>query len=226
MSDEKNNIGEGNSGHWNAGEGNSGHQNSGNKNSGDRNSGDWNAGEGNSGHRNSGHWNSGYGNAGHRNSGYANSGDANSGEGNSGYGNSCERSSGIFCTETPQLYCFNKPTDKSWNEIEHPYFKEFHLNKWIPGSKMTDEEKEANPDFKAKGGYLKTYTWEEAWQNYWKNSNEEEKRKVLNLPNFDVKIFKEITGIEVDSPSDSYDGKVIEVDGKKYRLEEIRTYER
>lgn len=63
---------------------------------------------------------------------------------------------------------------------------------------MTEEEKKADPEFYVRGGYLKTYSWEEAWANFWKDTTEENRQKVLNLPNFDAKIFKEITGIDVD----------------------------
>ena len=84
-----------------------------------------------------------------------------------------------------------------WDEITHPSFNEFYLNKWIPESDMTDKEKKADPNFYVRGGYLKKYTWEEAWANYWRDSDDEEKQKVLNLPNFDPVIFKEITGIDV-----------------------------
>jgi len=190
--DTKNNTGVDNTGNWN----------SGNWNSGDGNSGDWNSGDGNSGDWNSGNWNSGDGNSGDWNSGNWNSGDGNSGYGNSGYGNSTNRETGIFNTTQGKIRCFNKETDLTWDEIDHPYFEEFHLNKWIPESEMTDEEKKADPDFYVRGGYLKTFTWEEAWANYWRDSDEKEKQKVLNLPNFDPVVFKEITGIDVEVKTD------------------------
>ena len=175
----------------------------------------------NTGDRNSGYGNSGDYNSGNRNSGYGNSGDRNSGDSNSGYGNSGDRSSGIFCTKTPTLYCFDKPTDKTWDEIDHPLFVAFYLTKWIPASEMSDEEKKADPQFHIRDGYLKTFTWEEAWANYWRDSDKEERERVLNLPNFDAAIFKQITGIDVGKKEASCAGKVVEIDGKKYRLEEV-----
>jgi hypothetical protein len=132
------------------------------------------------------------------NTGNWNSGNWNSGYWNSGYGNSTNREAGIFNTTEGTLRMFNKPTDKKWDDIDHPNFYEFYLNKWIPESEMTDEEKKAEPDFFVRKGYLKTFTWEEAWANYWRDCDEEEKQKVLNLPNFDTAIFKEITGIDVE----------------------------
>ena len=100
---------------------------------------------------------------------------------------------------------FNKPTDKKWDEIDHPNFYEFHLNKWIPESEMTDEEKKADPQFFVRQGYLKTFTWEEAWANYWRDTTEEDRQRVLNLPNFDWTIFTEITGIKPDQDNSKKD---------------------
>jgi hypothetical protein len=234
MSEEnKTNTGDGNSGNWNSGNRNSGYGNSGNWNSGDwnsgyGNSGNWNSGDWNSGYRNSGdwnsgnwnsgNWNSGNWNSGNWNSGNWNSGNWNSGDRNSGYGNSGNRSAGIFCTQSPTVICFNKDTGKSWEDIEHPDFCEFALNKWVPASEMTDKEKLDNPKFFTADGYLKRVDWLEAWKIYWEKSDAEEKRKVLGLPNFDAEIFKKITGIDVAEKITSCEGKEVVVDGKRYKL--------
>ena len=177
--------------------------NTGIENTGNHNSGNRNSGYGNSGNRNSGDWNSGDWNSGYGNSGYGNSGNGNSGNGNSGYGNSTDRESGIFCSTEGTVRLFNKETNLKWDDIDHPDFDEFYLTKWIPESDMTDEEKKADPQFFVRQGYLKTYTWEEAWANYWKDSDEKERQKVLNLPNFDAQIFKDITGIDVETPKET-----------------------
>ena len=173
---------------------NTGEENTGDKNSGDRNSGDGNSGNRNSGDRNSGNWNSGDGN-----SGDGNSGDGNSGDGNSGYGNSGDRNSGNFNSKPGTVRMFNKETNLTWDEIEHPDFDEFDLTKWIPESEMTDEEKKNDPQFYVRQGYLKTYEYKEAWANFWKDTDEENRQKVLNLPNFDAEVFKDITGIDVQT---------------------------
>lgn len=155
--------------------------------------------------------NTGIENTGNRNSGYRNSGDYNS-----GYGNSTNRESGIFNSEEPTIRMFNKPTKLKWDEIEHPHFSEFYLNKWISGEEMTDEEKKANPEFYVRHGYLKKFEYKEAWANFWKDTDEENRKKILALPNFDKKIFFDITGIDVNKKSLS--GKVVkvELDGQSY----------
>ncbi len=169
----------------------------------------------NTGIENTGDNNSGYWNSGDMNSGNWNSGNMNSGDWNSGYGNSTDRETGIFNTTEGTLRMFNKPTDLKWDDIDHPEFDDFYLNKWIPESDMTDEEKKAEPEFHVRQGYLKTFTWEEAWANYWRDCDEDEKQKVLNLPNFDPAIFKEITGIDVEVAEKP---NTIEIGGTVYEV--------
>jgi hypothetical protein len=171
----------------------------------DNNTGENNSGDRNSGHENSGHLNSGDRNSGHENSGHLNSGDRNSGCGNSGnwnsgYGNSTNRESGIFNSKETTIRMFNKPTDKKWNEIDHPHFSEFYLTKWIEENDMTEEEKKNNLNFNVRQGYLKTFTYQEAWANFWKDTDEENRQMFLNLPNFNAEVFKEITGIDINYP--------------------------
>ena len=199
----KNNTGEENTGDWNSGDRNSGNKNSGNKNSGNwnsgnGNSGDWNSGYSNSGDSNSGYSNSGYSNSGDRNSGNWNSGNGNSGYSNSGYGNSTDRESGIFNSDEPMLRMFNKQTDKKWDEIDHPHFTKFYITEWISEEQMTDEEKKKDPEFYGRRGYLKKFGYKEAWTNFWRDTDEENRKKFLALPSFDKDIFFDITGIRVD----------------------------
>ena len=139
---------------------------------GDRNSGNWNSGDGNSGDWNSGYW-------------------------NSGYGNSTNRESGIFNSEQGTLRMFNKPTDKKWEDIDHPHFNEFYTCKWIPWLEMTATEKKENPQAETTEGYLKKFEYKEAWANFWRDTDEANRKKFLALPNFDAQVFKDITGIDV-----------------------------
>jgi len=171
---------------------NSGIANTGQENTGFINSGNWN-----SGYRNSGYRNSGDSNSGNRNSGNWNSGDSNSGDSNSGY-----RNSGAFCTDNdPVLYLFNKPTKirvREWENhkaVSLMYGIDFTL--WIPKEIMTDEEKKAYPKYETTEGYLKTIPPIEAWSNFWHNLTEDNKKVFTTLPNFDAKIFEEITGIKI-----------------------------
>jgi len=192
-----------NSGNRNSGNRNSGNRNSGDCNSGNRNSGDWNSGNRNSGNRNSGNWNSGNRNSGDWNSGNRNSGNRNSGDCNSGDWNITSFSNGCFNTEEPKIYLFDKPSDwtyRDWANSDARYI----LNNmptddicWVYSEDMTDEEKEKHPEHETTGGFLRTQNKSSERQTWWKRLDERRKKEVKSIPNFDAKIFKEITGIEV-----------------------------
>jgi hypothetical protein len=219
------NSGNWNSGNWNSGNNNTGHSNSGNRNSSNYNTGDYNTGDCNSGSRNSdnyniGNYNTGYGNSGNHNSGDYNtgdyntgdcnsgdwnSGDWNSGNGNSGYWNSGDNNSGYLNTST-QEYCFifNKPVEKSVLSItKFPAFMRFTLTEWIPDSKMSQQEKNQHPEYATIGGYLKKYTYKEAFRKSFEEAKRlpdwpEQLKSLKALPNFDAKIFEEISGITTE----------------------------
>ena len=172
---------------------NSGDCNSGNCNSGLCNSGDWNSGNRNSGNRNSGN----------RNSGNCNSGDCNSGDWNSGDWNKTSFSAGVFCTEQSKLIMFNKPTEITFGQwrCSDAYRLlnriDFRPTEFIWSDDMTDEEKAAHPEWETTEGHLEKLDISECCHNWWMNLNMDEKRVIQNMPNFDAKIFKEITGIKV-----------------------------
>ena len=63
---------------------------------------------------------------------------------------------------------------------------------------MTQVEMENNPSWQVTGGYLKTFTYEEAWRRSWDKASVDDKKKTLKLPNWNNEIFKQITGIDVE----------------------------
>ena len=154
--------------------------NIGDNNTGYGNSCDWNSGNYNTGSWNSGHHNTGYGNSGHCNSGYLNT--------------------------STQEYCFifNKPVEKSVLSItKFPAFMRFTLTEWIPDSKMSQQEKNQHPEYATTGGYLKKYTYKEAFRKSFEEAKQlpdwpEQLEKLKSLPNFDAKIFEEISGITTE----------------------------
>ena len=193
-----------NSGNRNSGNRNSGDCNSGNRNSGDCNSGDWNSGDWNSGLCNSGNRNSGLCNSGNRNSGNRNSGDCNSGNRNSGDWNKTCFSNGCFNTESPKIFLFNKPSDwtyQDWLNSDARYILmdcPSNVLAWVWDDDMTDEEKEQHPEYSVTGGFLKHIEKETGRQMWWDGLSDRKKDIVMQLPNFDKNIFKEITGITVE----------------------------
>lgn len=196
------NSGKGNTGLENTGDRNSGRRNSGSCNTGNRNSGHTNSGYWNSGSRNTGDYNRGDCNSGRWNSGDCNSGDCNSGNWNSGDWNSGDWNSGFFSTITPKVDLFEKPTDMTREQIlDNPGIvvlnRHYKNNWWVYSEVMTDEEKAAHPEYKRIGGYIKSIPFKDACALMWKNLTADEKRMVIEIPNFDPDIFYRITGIDV-----------------------------
>lgn len=145
-------------------------------------------------------------NTGNRNSGNCNSGDDNSGDGNSGNWNKTNYSNGCFNTEEPKIFLFNKPSDwtyRDWLRSDARYLltqAPRNVVVWIQSNNMNmnDEEKEQHPECKVVGGYLKILNEPERGQLWWDSLSVEDKNIIKSIPNFDVKIFKECTGIEVE----------------------------
>lgn len=216
------NSGNHNVGNWNSGSCNTGNQNSGNWNTGDLNSGSWNTGDlnigaANSGSRNSGNWNtgrhnSGDKNTGNRNSGCGNSGNWNSGNWNAGDWNKTNYSSGCFNTIELRITFFNKESSWTYGDWLASDAKSL-LDKiptenfgWVNFENMTKEKKEANPKAETTDGYLKVIKPKVSVQEWWENLYPTDKDAILGIPNFNRKIFKEITGIDVGE-IESYNAK-------------------
>ena len=69
----------------------------------------------------------------------------------------------------------------------------FNLCEWIPENKMTIKEKKDNHNYSIVGGYLKTVEYKKVW----KKCPKAVLKQIKSLPNFDKKVFKEITGLSV-----------------------------
>ena len=139
-------------------------------NTGKNNTGNYNSGDRNSGYYNSGSYNSGSYNSGHRNSGDRNSGHRNSGSYNSGHRNSGYRNSGDYNSGI-----FN---------TDEPKMRAFNCECDVTTSEFL---KSLDYDF---------YDLCDRISN--KNLADGDVDKIKALPNFDAKIFAEITGIEVE----------------------------
>jgi hypothetical protein len=193
------NTGNRNTGYWNTGNRNTGDRNTGDRNTGDRNTGNWNTGYWNTGYRNTGNWNTGYWNTGYWNTGDRNTGDRNTGDRNTGNWNSTNYSTGFFNSIEQPIYVFNKRLSISRDEfIEHRGVQllldtTFPLTEWVP---LSDIQEPTEED-KARDGRLVSRSHKEAWAILWSNLSDSEKQAVKTIPNFDVDVFEEITGIRV-----------------------------
>ena len=176
--------------------GNTGLFNSGDRNSGDRNSGYRNSGDLNSGDRNSGDLNSGDRNSGDLNSGYLNSGYRNSGDRNSGIFNKTNCSNGVFCNEEPKICIFNIQTDWTLKEFMRSKYYDAILSSDFP---LTEWEQNETPTENGVDGKLKVNTYEEACRRWWEGMTEENKKIIKEIPNFNIDIFCDITGIKKEN---------------------------
>ena len=125
------------------------------------------------GNKNSGDNNSGYNNSGNYNSGYKNSGDNNSGNKNSGNWNKSDSNNGFFNSkDVDMINVFNKPcSKKAWESASKPRFLFFDS---VNGK-----------------------TYKESFQESFKSATVKEIDQLKNLPNFDVDVFFEISGIRI-----------------------------
>ena len=186
----------------NTGNRNTGDCNTGNWNTGDWNTGDWNTGDWNTGNRNTGDCNTGNRNTGDSNTGDWNTGDWNTGNRNTGDCNTVDFSNGVFCTKEDTIKIFDKESNMTLSEWRESIARKIiawnmETTVWIYQSNMTEQEKAQYPSYKTTGGYLKVFTYSEAWKNLWNSITDEEKQEIINIPNFDKNKFKEITGIEI-----------------------------
>lgn len=128
-----------------------------------------------------------------------NSGDENSGDFNSGNRNSGDWNSGFFNTDSPLVRIFNKETNVPRNDIDFPSFLYFNLTVWVSYDTATYEEKKAHKtEIETCGGFLKTFSYKEAFRIAWDKADKEEHKKLLKLPNWDNEIFKDISGIDAE----------------------------
>lgn len=139
-------------------------------------------------------------NVGYFNTGDRNTGNFNTGDCNTGNFNSCNYSNGFFNTIDPKINLFNKPTNYTTKEFKQTEWYDaltngiFTLTEWV---NYTEEEKQQDKKKELIDGYLKTYTYKEACENWWKSLSDKDKKIIKTMPNFDKDIFKKITGIEV-----------------------------
>jgi hypothetical protein len=64
----------------------------------------------------------------------------------------------------------------------------------------TDEEKKLHKkEIESCGGFLKTLEYKEAFRIAWNKASKEEHKQLLELPNWNNEIFKEIFGIDAEA---------------------------
>lgn len=182
---------------------NTGNNCTGNRNTGNYNTGNWNTGSWNAGNRNIGNWNTGDWNTGDWNIGNWNTGSGNIGNCNIGDWNRTSFSNGCFNTVEPKIYMFNKPSDWTYRDWASSrackliWEIDNYPLEYVWYGDMTAEEKVAHPEAETTGGYLKERTTVGDARKWWADMDTTDRNEILNLPNFDAEVFREITGVDV-----------------------------
>ena len=129
------------------------------------------------------------------NTGLFNSDNQNSGDWNSGIFNKTNGCNGVFCNKEPTICIFNIPTDWTLREfINSKYYKaiissDFSLTEW---------KQNAEPNENGVNGKLIVNTYEEACRRWWDGMTLENREIIKSIPNFDIDVFCDITGIDKD----------------------------
>jgi len=183
------NIGNRNIGNWNTGYKNTGNSNTGNWNTGYRNTGNWNIGNWNTGYRNTGNWNIGNWNTGYKNTGNWNTGDKNTGNSNTGNSNTGNRNTGDWNTGYKNTGDWNTgyKNTGSFNTKRPKYTQLFNKN-----ILFSEYDKISFPAY----FYFVVGTdYKKSWKKSFNGAKKEDIQKTVKLPNFNYKVFEEITGI-------------------------------
>ena len=90
------------------------------------------------------------------------------------------------------------------------------LTKWTDYKELEKSEQTATA--KQLGGLLKTFSYEDAWLNFWNEATREHKNCILDLPEFDADIFKEITGIDVKKRDSVAEEAIKLLESKGYKI--------
>lgn len=195
------NDGKRNTGCHNAGSSNAGNYNNGLFNTGNYNFGDLNSGNRNTGDHNCGNRNSGRANTGNHNTGNENTGNFNHGNHNVGDWNVASFTNGCFMTENDKtIRMFNKPSP--WTLDDFRKSPACRLLNTMPKDSITGLLFKPEDDRRCielhDGAYLcKKTAKDKDRQLWWDDLKDDDCLSILNLPNFDIDVFKDCTGIDV-----------------------------
>ena len=99
----------------------------------------------------------------------------------------------MFCNKEPKICIFNIQTDWTLKEFYQSKYwvaicsSDFPLTEW--------KQKENTPEHGVDGELI-VNTYEEACRRWWDGMSDENKQIIKEIPNFDIDIFCDITGID------------------------------
>lgn len=120
------------------------------------------------------------------------------------------------------LQIFNTPVTESEYESTLKKLREsdvkIALTKWIEEKNITAEDKKNYSTYKELGGCLKVFSYEEAWSTWWSEATQKQKNAILDIPQFNAEIFKEITGIDVEKQDSVAMEAIKELEKRGYKI--------
>ena len=127
------------------------------------------------------------------NSGLFNSGSYNSGSYNSGIFNKTDNSNGVFCNVEPKICIFNIQTDWTLKEFYNSKYYDAIMSSDFP---LTEWKSKAETPENGVDGELIVNTYEEACRRWWDGMSQENREIIKSIPNFNIDVFCDITGID------------------------------
>lgn len=129
------------------------------------------------------------------NTGKSCTGLCNTGNRNTGDWNKSSFNTGCFNTEESTIMLFNKPSEWTYGDWLNSDARYLLMDipkdvvEWVYEEDMTDEEKESTSILDES----------ECAQIWWDGLSEADRNKIKSIPNFDIEIFEQCTGIKIES---------------------------
>ena len=121
---------------------------------------------------------------------------------NSGNWNSGNRNSGYCNTTEPTIRLFDHQTDITFSDFRNSRAYNLLCNipsdclTWKYSEYMTDDEKDAHPEYETTGGFL--YLEKADRQAWWESLSDDSKEAITSMPYFDADKFYKCTNIRVE----------------------------
>ena len=111
-----------------------------------------------------------------------------------------DENTGFFNTSSPEIInVFNRPCKmEDWqNAIKPAFISNLKFNEWILFDDMTSAEKIQHEKASVTEPYLRTISYKDAWKTAYDRASKRDIWLLKGLPNWDAKVFEDITSIKV-----------------------------
>ena len=102
----------------------------------------------------------------------------------------------MFCNKEPTICIFNIKTDWTLTEFYKSKYWDAICSSAFPLTEW--KEKEVTPE-NGVDGELVVNTYEDACRRWWEGMDDKNKAVIKSMPNFDIDVFCDITGIDKEN---------------------------